>query len=202
MEEYIMEIMKRTSVFMILAQAVIHFRPNPSYEKYFKFLVGIMTIVILVIPLLELLHSDIGIRYKACMNHYTETLAEMTEDKPELAGQIAAPGEIYLEEIGQEICAKLEEYASEQGYRIVRVSLSDLGEGASGEGEDKDGYRVRIQMSRGTEKEQDNTDITIEEIRIREEKTGAEREAEAMFQTAFASILEVKEDRLEVEIIE
>ena len=57
-------------------------------------------------------------------------------------------------------------------------------------------------MSRGTEKGQDNTDITIEEIRIREEKTGAEREAVAMFQTAFASILEIKEDRLEVEIIE
>ena len=32
MNDYLMEIMKRTSVFMILAQAVIHFRPNPSYE--------------------------------------------------------------------------------------------------------------------------------------------------------------------------
>ena len=48
MNDYLMEIMKRTSVFMILAQAVIHFRPNPSYEKYFKFLAGVMTIVILV----------------------------------------------------------------------------------------------------------------------------------------------------------
>lgn len=38
MEEYVMEIIRRTSVFLILAQAVVHFRPNPSYEKYFKFL--------------------------------------------------------------------------------------------------------------------------------------------------------------------
>ena len=53
MEEYVMEIIRRTSVFLILAQAVVHFRPNPSYEKYFKFLVGIMTIVIFLIPILE-----------------------------------------------------------------------------------------------------------------------------------------------------
>lgn len=224
MEEYIMEIMKRTSVFLILAQAIIHFRPNPSYEKYFKFLVGIMTIVLLVIPLLELLHSDIGIRYTACMNHYTAALAEMTET--ELTGQTPAPAELYLEEMGEEIRAKLQGYAWERGYQITAAQLQEMTVGDLTDGaEDGGGYRVRVQMrpqnknAAGMAAEAESsknqaeqavnpisgvTDITIEEIQIGEktDKTGTRRETELEFRRAFANLLGIEEDRLEVEIHE
>lgn len=35
----------RVGIFMICAQAVIHFRPNQSYEKYLKLLVSVMILV-------------------------------------------------------------------------------------------------------------------------------------------------------------
>lgn len=41
----------RTGIFMICAQAIAHFRPNESYEKYFKLLVSIMILIQIFIPL-------------------------------------------------------------------------------------------------------------------------------------------------------
>lgn len=41
----------RTGIFMICAQAIVHFRPNESYEKYFKLLVSIMILIQIFIPL-------------------------------------------------------------------------------------------------------------------------------------------------------
>lgn len=37
-------------IFMICAQAVLHFRPNESYEKYLKLLVSIMVLIQLFLP--------------------------------------------------------------------------------------------------------------------------------------------------------
>lgn len=41
----------RTGIFMICAQAIVHFRPHESYEKYFKLLVSIMILIQIFIPL-------------------------------------------------------------------------------------------------------------------------------------------------------
>lgn len=41
----------RVGIFMICAQAIIHFRPNGSYEKYLKLLVGVMVLMQLFVPL-------------------------------------------------------------------------------------------------------------------------------------------------------
>lgn len=41
----------KTGIFMICAQAIAHFRPNESYEKYFKLLVSIMILIQIFIPL-------------------------------------------------------------------------------------------------------------------------------------------------------
>ena len=78
MEDYLMSIMKRASIFMILSQALIHFRPNPSYEKYLKFLAGIMTTVILIIPVLEWSRSGITEQYSICLEQYRERLQEIS----------------------------------------------------------------------------------------------------------------------------
>lgn len=41
----------RTGIFMICAQAIIHFRPQETYEKYLKLLVSIMVLIQLFLPL-------------------------------------------------------------------------------------------------------------------------------------------------------
>ena len=32
-------------IFMICAQSIVHFRPNASYEKYLKLLVGVLLLI-------------------------------------------------------------------------------------------------------------------------------------------------------------
>lgn len=40
----------RIGIFMICAQAIIHFRPRETYEKYLKLLVGVMVLIQLFLP--------------------------------------------------------------------------------------------------------------------------------------------------------
>ncbi len=193
MEEYLMEIIKRTSVFMILAQALIHFRPNPSYEKYFRFLVGIMTLVILVIPLVEWFHSGVREEYRTCMNTYTDKLQELSDR--ELPEGMTPSGN-YLIQIGEEIRDKLEPCAQQYGYTIQKVELPDSPE--ESREEEKDAVRILIRMAPAG-----MGGIRVDEIRLQEEPEGpADGEKEQMFTALFADALGVEESRLEVKLIE
>ena len=49
----------RIGIFMICAQAIVHFRPEESYEKYLKLLVSAMVLIQLFLPIGRLLfHGD------------------------------------------------------------------------------------------------------------------------------------------------
>lgn len=41
----------RVGIFMICAQAIVHFRAQDAYEKYLKFLVSIMILIQLLLPI-------------------------------------------------------------------------------------------------------------------------------------------------------
>lgn len=194
MEEYVMEMIRRTSVFLILAQAVVHFRPNPSYEKYFKFLVGIMTIVMFLIPMLEFFQGGVQEQYRACMNVYMDKLADLSGEETELA---MSPSGVYLEQMGEEIKAKLSDCAAAQGYCIQKAEILGISE----EQETADTYRIKVSVKA------EAAGIVIPEvaeIRLGEErKSDAEdSDRETAFQEAFADVLGVESGRLEVEIIE
>ena len=183
MNDYLMEIMKRTSVFMILAQAVIHFRPNPSYEKYFKFLAGVMTIVILVIPLTELFHSGIGAEYQACMSRYVSRIEEAEEAKRIWEETAAAPSDAYLREIGEEVGKKVNGYLQQKGiaYRVRQAEiLYDTAEN----------YRIHMLL----ESADGEIHVRLPEIG----KTGAENET---LRSELAKLLEIEADYVEVEIV-
>lgn len=44
-------------IFMICAQTIIHFRPNKKYENYLKLLVGVMILVQVFLPIIQLFTS-------------------------------------------------------------------------------------------------------------------------------------------------
>lgn len=49
----------RIGIFMICAQAVVHFRPQAAYEKYLKLLVSVMVLIQLLFPVSRILfHGD------------------------------------------------------------------------------------------------------------------------------------------------
>lgn len=49
---------KQLGIFMICAQAILHFRPDSSYEKYMKLVIGIMVLVQLVIPFAKIFSAE------------------------------------------------------------------------------------------------------------------------------------------------
>lgn len=117
MEDYIMTVIKKASVFMILAQAFIQFRPSPSYEKYFKFLVGIMTTVILIVPILELFQKGTMEQYRKSMASYMEELQIISEQ--ELPNAVS-PDDTYFDVMNEEVKTKLNNSLSESGYTVKR----------------------------------------------------------------------------------
>lgn len=46
----ILQTICRIGIFMICAQAIIHFRPRETYEKYLKLLVSVMVLIQLFLP--------------------------------------------------------------------------------------------------------------------------------------------------------
>lgn len=50
MKNVLFQAICRMGIFMICAQAIMHFRPNESYEKYLKLLVSIMVLIQLFLP--------------------------------------------------------------------------------------------------------------------------------------------------------
>lgn len=46
-------------IFMVCAQAIVHFRPNGSYEKYLRMLVSVMILVQIFLPVTRLFSSGV-----------------------------------------------------------------------------------------------------------------------------------------------
>ena len=54
----LVDVIKKIGIFMLAAQAVIHFAPGQKYEKYIKLIVGILILVQFIIPINKLLGGD------------------------------------------------------------------------------------------------------------------------------------------------
>ena len=68
MLEGFLDTIRNIGGFIICAQAIIHFRPKASYEKYLKVLVGIIVLVMLIVPCFKLF-GDVEIIMNS-MNEY------------------------------------------------------------------------------------------------------------------------------------
>ena len=83
MRHELFEIMRRASIFVILAQAVVHFCPKESYEKYLKLFVSLMTITVLIFPLFRLLRADVPARFEEELNKYDTQIKQLLQQMPE-----------------------------------------------------------------------------------------------------------------------
>ena len=55
MFDSVLEIIKKAGIFLILAQTVLHLCVNETYEKYIKMIVGLITAILLIFPVIELI---------------------------------------------------------------------------------------------------------------------------------------------------
>jgi len=125
------EIICRIGMFVLCAQVLVHFRPKPVYEKYFKLLVSAMLLAQLLQPFLNLWGG--GERLEERVEAYAEILDKSLED--------AANG-------SRESVRLLEERLAEQGFA---AKTENTGSGETelnaeiGEKPDDDSEEIRIE---------------------------------------------------------
>lgn len=140
MLEGLLSSIRQIGVFMICAQALIHFKPKGSYEKYLKLLVSAMILVQLLSPIAALLIGGEG-----------QSLEE----------RIAAYSASFEQGLGE---AALEEYRIEQLRRQLLaaqleqldIEVTEIGGAAEQEETEEDGEpseEIRIRI--------DPVDITV-----------------------------------------
>lgn len=98
----------RTGIFMICAQAITHFRPQESYEKYLKLLVSTMVLIQIFIPLGNFA-AGFG---KAGLSGQLSDFQESLEQNMEEARKQAEETDKMLEEMTlEEVRRRMEEQA-------------------------------------------------------------------------------------------
>lgn len=94
---------------MICAQAIVHFRPQESYEKYLKLLVSVMVLVQIFLPLGSFLAGIGGEDARGQLESFRESLEQSMEE----ARQQAEETDALLEQMTlEEVRRRLEEQAA------------------------------------------------------------------------------------------
>lgn len=119
----------KVGIFLICAQAIVHFRPREAYEKYLKLLVGIMILLQLFLPIGSfLLGSGMG-----RVADRLEAFRQGLEEEMGLAAEEADRAEETLERMTlEEVRKRMEEQAALEAEQGTQGSGGE--EGAS-EGE-------------------------------------------------------------------
>lgn len=118
----------RVGIFMICAQAVIHFRPRESYEKYLKLLVSVMVLIQLFLPLGGILLGGGVEEVLAGLEEFREAL----EQEMETAAREAEAADALLEEMTlEEVRQRMEEAAGGEGSAEEKETAAEAGEEAS-----------------------------------------------------------------------
>ena len=123
MEQKLFEIMKRASIFVILAQTIIHFCPKEAYEKYLRLLVSLMTITVMVFPVVELFHAGAAERMTNELNKYNKQMEQLLKEEP-VCGMVNESQ--YLSTITNEIKTRLNKISKKTGYSVESVEIQGI----------------------------------------------------------------------------
>lgn len=191
MKTDVFELLKRASVFMILAQAVIHFSPSPVYEKYIRFLAGIMTVVILFLPLMEQLRGGVADEYWDSLAEYGQQVEKTSRENFSMRD---ISNNAYVQAAEEEIKETLNRSLTGEEVSVSRVELIGTMDGT--------GKEVTIKIVVRKRAEQDSTDnkITVDTISVsgwEEEEAGREN---VRLREKMAEILQTDSSNLKVVI--
>lgn len=122
MREEIYQWMKNLAVFYILFTAVLHLVPDSKYEKYVRFFMGLLLIVMLCTPVFALFGKSGELMESFRGNYEAETLLRQQEEFENV--QI-----LYLEKgIEREIIEKIREVFENQGIKLTDAAVHIEGE--------------------------------------------------------------------------
>ena len=76
MFDTVLEIVKKAGIFLVVAQSLLHLCVADSFEKYIKLLVGIITVLMLVFPILTVFRNESFENFEQYRMSYEEKFLE------------------------------------------------------------------------------------------------------------------------------
>ncbi len=216
----------KIGIFIIAAQAVIHFAPAAKYEKYMRLVVGIIVLMQFLVPINKITDGIDG-SWEAEAD-WGEKLADMEK---ELERGLAVEGgeegsqfgENFVSGIEVEIKSRLNREMEEENYRVVSVKVSMQTAENTDEYEGKqyelDSVRVIVRrtysiggtvtqnsMNKIEKVQIQKIDVTLDEQNMQENGDESETEltenqkTEEAFRRRFCSVLGMEEKYMEVSV--
>ncbi len=145
----LVDLIRRIGIFMIAAQAVIHFAPDRKYEKYMRLIVSVMILLQFIKPVYELFgKAETG--WEEQLAGMERALAADGMEEESAAG--ASSADLFLEQLEKEIKSRLNSSILDENYRVshVKVRLRRFDGNGSGQYEIE---KVRVLVCKGTEPE-------------------------------------------------
>lgn len=204
--ETIVESIRNVGIFMIAAQAVMHFAPGKRYEKYIKLIAGVMVLLLFVHPFAGIT-VDFESEWESGMNQVIQQLEEQSETY-RFQNQSEKPGawNTTLQQIEEQAKTRLNLLLEKEPYRVaeVQICLQEIQDTCS----DSYGWSVenicvvmerKEQLSEEGSREAVVSAVKIEEIGITTDIGQQEQKSEGNAYTALcADALGIEEDRVEV----
>lgn len=187
-----LENIRQIGLFMIAAQAVIHFAPGRQYEKYIKFVSSVIILLLFLKPFLSGQEALQG-KWQTGM----EQIIQQYEKENLWQGTDQSADEAAVAQLEEQVRARLNEAVSKEAYVVNSVSFvfekgSDWVEGA---GYERQFQKVAVEMKK--QAEEGIEPVLVEEIVIGQQKKEDTQEG-LQYQEIFARMLGIEPDRVEV----
>lgn len=186
-----MKNIREIGIFMIAAQAVIHFAPGRQYEKYIKSVSGIIILLLFLRPFLQFSGVE-----RMNPEAVLEKLEELTDMQGARTGETAKEGGVggtVVSRMESELMAFLNRELSGEDYCVSRVSIRM--ERDSTQGDELRLSQIEIEMRRAAAGEE--SPIGIDRIVIGDRPDEGE-DILSQYRGRFAALLEMEEERVEV----
>lgn len=159
----------QVGIFMICAQAIVHFKPNGSYGKYLKMLVSVMLLIQIFLPVAKIFSQDAGLNIEKRVEWFEQNVEEVTKQAVNRAFQ----SEEVLERMTlEEVQSRLEEA---EGEGAETAGLGEEKESGEGEADGGDAAEEGLKADEDLKANEDSENVRVEKIRI---KVGQTDEAE------------------------
>lgn len=186
-----LDAIRQIGVFMIAAQAVVHFAPGRQYEKYIKSVSGIIILLLFLKPVFQLA----GTAWEEPQLLW-EQWGKLT-DMPDFSDEIQA-GDVSGEVVGRmeaEVKEQLNRELETDAYYVSRVTIRFVQNPGAEEGTLLPQVEILMRERAG---EEESVRIGIEEIVVGQPQESVPDESFSAYRARFAIVLGMEEENVEV----
>lgn len=186
-----LDAIRQIGVFMIAAQAVVHFAPGRQYEKYIKSVSGIIILLLFLKPVFQLA----GTAWEEPQLLWEQW--EKLTDMPDFSDEIQA-GDVSGEVVGRmeaEVKDQLNRELETDAYYVSRVTIRFVQKPGAEKGTLLPQVEILLRERAG---EEESVRIGIEEIVVGQPQESVPDESFSSYRARFAIVLGMEEENVEV----